>query len=1208
MLKSLRMLAWRGLRFHWRSHMAVLLCVAAGSAVLTGALLVGDSMRGSLRELVLDRLGRVDYALRSTRYFREVLAEELGAELPSRLAYAIGTSDSPLIVSVTPAIAQSGSVSRALSTGEETTRVGRVQVWGVHRGFWELARERPDGDAFRNWDDEGAAGDVVVLGQDLAAELDVATNDSVLVRVDVPSDVPREAVLGRKDDTVRVLRLRVADVVSPRQLGRFALEPSQRSARNAFVPLGTLQRALKMSGRVNTMLVVEPRHVVDSPQKTAVGIQAGLANRLRPADLGLRLRLDAARGYVSLESNRMILENGVADAAQQAADAMNLRAAPVLSYLANSIVRISTPDQRSSGTSSVESYSMVELPFYPIAAAGLLFRGSSDHRQSIPYSTVAGISFDVPAPLGLRAAAGLGAAAMLGEDEVLLNEWAAHELGVSAGAAVRLEYFVAEPVRPNETAHATFRVRGVIPISGVADDPGLVPEFPGITDAKRYADWDPPFPMDLKLIRPSDEEYWEKHRATAKLFFSLAAAERLWGSRFGKWTSFRIAPSDPSTDLEVVRDRFGHELRDRLDPAQFGLVFRAVKAEGLAAATGATDFAGLFIGFSFFLIVSACILVALVFRLSVERRAKDLGLLLAVGFDRGTATKLLVLEGCCVAAVGGIVGLAAGVGYAWLMMLGLRTLWLPAVGTSELRLHVTAGGLAIGAVGGMVLAVASIVLSLRGLTRLPPRALLAGSVTLSIGRQPSHSWALPISVVAGVVAAAQLVVGFAFDLSPASFFLGGAALLAACLAALAAWLAAERDEPLRGHGLAAIGRMGARNGSRHRGRSVLTAGLVAAATFVVVTVAANRQESAEELRGRDSGAGGFAFVAESDTPLLHDLGTSDGRRALGFQGDEAAALDALRVYRFRLRPGEDASCLNLYRPTRPRILGAPADMIARGGFRVARSLAETDEEKRDPWKLLDRELPGGAIPAIGDANTVQWILHIGLGDALTVRSEDGRDVPLVIVATLAHSLFQSELVVSESNFLKLFASQPGHSYFLIETHDQDGFAGDKPSAVNRQPVTSLLERRLVDFGFDVVSTSARLAEYRSVENTYLSTFQMLGGLGLALGTLGLGAVLLRNVVERRGELALLLAVGYRPGHLVAMVLAENVFLLVVGLASGTASAMAAMAPHIAARADELPLGSIGGTLAIVFAAGLASSVVAVRATTRTPLVPALRAD
>ena len=76
-----------------------------------------------------------------------------------------------------------------------------------------------------------------------------------------------------------------------------------------------------------------------------------------------------------------------------------------------------------------------------------------------------------------------------------------------------------------------------------------------------------------------------------------------------------------------------------------------------------------------------------------------------------------------------------------------------------------------------------------------------------------------------------------------------------------------------------------------------------------------------------------------------------------------------------------------------------------------------------------------------------------------------------------------------------------------------------------------------------MTTTDRLAEFHRVENTYLSTFQALGGLGLLLGTVGLGAVLLRNALERRRELALLEAVGYRRGHFLLMAVAENTLLL-----------------------------------------------------------------
>ena len=157
-------------------------------------------------------------------------------------------------------------------------------------------------------------------------------------------------------------------------------------------------------------------------------------------------------------------------------------------------------------------------------------------------------------------------------------------------------------------------------------------------------------------------------------------------------------------------------------------------------------------------------------------------------------------------------------------------------------------------------------------------------------------------------------------------------------------------------------------------------------------------------------------------------------------------------------------------------------------------------------------------------------------------------------------------------------------------------------------VTAVLEDRLADFGFDVVSAGERLAAFHRVENTYLATFQMLGGLGLLLGTLGLAAVLLRNVLERRRELALLRAVGYRSTHLSVMVIAENAFLLFVGLVTGTVCAVLAIAPAWLERGGQWPVASLGGLLVAVAVTGLAASVLATVAAWRLPLLDSLRAE
>lgn len=163
------------------------------------------------------------------------------------------------------------------------------------------------------------------------------------------------------------------------------------------------------------------------------------------------------------------------------------------------------------------------------------------------------------------------------------------------------------------------------------------------------------------------------------------------------------------------------------------------------------------------------------------------------------------------------------------------------------------------------------------------------------------------------------------------------------------------------------------------------------------------------------------------------------------------------------------------------------------------------------------------------------------------------------------------------------------------------------STLNTQ-LSTFFEQHLSDYGFDATSTAERLAEYHAVENAYLSTFQMLGGLGLMLGTLGLGAVLLRSVLERRGELALLLAVGFRRRDLIGLILAENGFLLFAGLAAGTVSALFAVAPHLLNRAGDLPWLSLAATLCLVLLVGMSAAAAAVMAALRTPLLTALRSE
>jgi ABC-type antimicrobial peptide transport system permease subunit len=183
----------------------------------------------------------------------------------------------------------------------------------------------------------------------------------------------------------------------------------------------------------------------------------------------------------------------------------------------------------------------------------------------------------------------------------------------------------------------------------------------------------------------------------------------------------------------------------------------------------------------------------------------------------------------------------------------------------------------------------------------------------------------------------------------------------------------------------------------------------------------------------------------------------------------------------------------------------------------------------------------------------------------------------------------------------LFPAQQGYRMFLI----------DDPAVRNLDQAEALagtIERELAPFGFDAVSTAERLRSFHRVENTYLSTFQALGGLGLLLGTIGLAAIMFRNVLERRRELALLRAVGYARRQVSIVIMAEAALLLGAGLLSGAACAAFAIAPAWLGRGGALPGPGLVLLLAAVAAAGLASSFLATRAAGAGNMLDALRTE
>jgi hypothetical protein len=363
-----------------------------------------------------------------------------------------------------------------------------------------------------------------------------------------------------------------------------------------------------------------------------------------------------------------------------------------------------------------------------------------------------------------------------------------------------------------------------------------------------------------------------------------------------------------------------------------------------------------------------------------------------------------------------------------------------------------------------------------------------------------------------------------------------------------------------------------KNAARNKNRSLTTIALLALGTFSIIITGANRKTfyGVEDLR--QSGTGGFLYWAETTLPIQYNLNSPTGKSKFGFDSEESLKdVDFIQIHSL---DGDDASCLNLNQVQRPRILGVmPEAFDSRHSFSFVSYLDGVD--KNNTWLELKKKYGDDIIPAIADQTVITWGLMKSVGDTLIYLNESGQKLKLLLIAGLDNSIFQGNLLISDSLFVQNFPSTSGSRIMLI----------DSPSK-NQEQLAPLLKTTFTDYGIELTRTTARLAEFNTVENTYLTVFMVLGGLGVIIGTFGLGVVLLRNTLERRSEIALMMAIGYRKNQIFRLIFVENLFLLITGLLCGIASAFIGILPSILSPAFTMPAGFISILVLIVFASGV----------------------
>lgn len=979
---------------------------------------------------------------------------------------------------------------------------------------------------------EGLADGHARINERLARQLSVAAGDEIVLRVEKPSLMPVEATMATVDEISFGLRVTIDDVVPEEEFGRFGLRTSQVPPFNVFVSLRWLQDELELPGRANMLL----------SDAAIAACDDALRNQWRLADAELELTRNESTGVAELTSTRVFLDEPIAEVTKQlAADATG-----VVTYFVNSL---KVGDK--------------ETPYSMVTAIGALDASS-------------------PADAGLRQLRGL-VPADVGDDQIVCNQWLADDLGAEPGDALELTYTVMNEALQFEDKTHTLRVHSIVPLAGAAADTTLMPPFPGLAEAKSCRDWEPGIPVDLQQLDDRDQKYWEEHKGTPKAFVTLATGQALWSNRFGTLTAIRMGAQHAAA---VERG-----LPRRLDPKRLNLQFQDLRGPALAAGVPATDFGSLYLGLSFFLILAAVLLTAMLFAFGVEQRAREIGTLLAVGYEPATVRGLFLREAILVAMLGSVLGALGGAGYTHGVLYALDNLWRDTIGQTTLEAHLVPSSIAIGALCAVVAALAAIHLAMRRAFTQPAVALMqqkAGAAEPPSARRSPWAAALAIAALLGAV---YLIATARPHRATSAFFGGGALLLVSLL--LGSRVLMRRLGGATGSTLRSIAALGLRNCGRRPKRSVATISLLASGTFLVVAIQANRLTPPSDASERSSGTGGFALFGRSTLPVLRDLASEAGRDAYALNEEE---LEDVAIVPLRVQSGDDASCLNLSTAQSPQLVGVQPQLMAeRECFRFTRTIPGPSPTE-NPWQLLGQDYGEGVVPAIGDGGSVAWALHKKLGDSLTYRDESGNEFAVRIVGTVADSILQGNLIISDRHMLERFPSASGFRMFLIDAPQE-----------RVDTVVDDLGRAFEDIGLELTRTGDRLAAFQSVQNTYLWIFQLLGGLGLLLGTVGLGIVVLRNALERRSELAVAGAVGFSTGAVRRVVFSEHVLLLLLGLLGGVLAAGVALLPAL--QGDRpLPLLPIATFVLALAVSGLFWVWLASALATRGELLDGLRAD
>jgi ABC-type antimicrobial peptide transport system permease subunit len=1078
----------RSIIFYKKPVLNQVLIIGMLTAVITGSLLTGGSVKESLKKSASRRLGNTGILISSgMRYF--------DLELVNRI------KDSSSVICT--GILEINGSSRDLKSQRGAFN---THIYGVNNDFF----------VFQGIDRININPGEVAVNRRLADYLEIKPGDDLIIKFPETSDIPIDAPFAPDRSSGRSVVKRVGFILENEDNGGFSLSISQIEPMNVFMNLQELEEDQSGHIKINRILIGR------DDKNSLELISETLKNNLETSDIGLHIRYLNKTNQYEIVSDRVFIDESLLE------EVKNLlpSSSPVITYLANRI-------ESASATS--------------------------------PYSFVTAL----PSSLYPEISNGTG---------VIINKWMAEDLSVTEGETIRMDWYSPDSLNKLVEKGGEFIIKRIADNNGIWSDSLLMPDFPGISGKESCSDWDAGVPIKMSDIRPKDEDYWNKYRGTPKAFISYEKGRELWANNFGPATAIRFSSSTTQKDIT-------DKLNGSLNPDKMGFSLTDLYGESVKAADESVDFGTLFLSLSFFLILSSLVLLSFATSLYFDSKREHIITLHYLGFRNKRITWLLFLETGLISLAGCLAGAFAGYFVDIIITGALNTVWNGAVQTDTLNSYFKAQPVIIGFLLTFMTTVVFLLIKIKSYLKKLNRKEkeVTGSSKARLN--------LLLLILASIITTVLLVLSIVLDDRQILLsFAAGTMLLITFILSWRQYFSA--GVLTSGDSLKRINQLSKLYYSINPSSAVTPILFIAAGIFTVFITGANRITSDEKQLERSGGTGGYLLWCENTLPVIEDMRSVSGRKAMGFDSEELADIGIVPIKR---SAGNDASCLNLNHITAPPLLGLdPADFISKMSFSFAKALKS--DSIQNPWQFLKLAPVDNTIYGIADQTVLDWSLKMKPGDTIILRAESGQPLKIIIAAGLQTSVFQGNLLIGSANFSKYYPSVSGTALFLADGN------GSKTELYK-----SSIEERLENYGVFTEKTTDRLESFNRVTNTYLSVFGFFGALGLITGVGGLGFIFLRNYGRRKNEFALMMATGFNIKKIRSMILSEQMMILFAGIVSGTISALVATLPSFR-NYHELPWLFLGIMILCIIITGITTMALAVRSVTKNSLIISLKKE